>query len=138
MAAQLGGGDDMVSAINVTPFVDVVLVLLVILMVTSTEMVKASMKVDLPQAAAAGAQVDSTLNVVVEKDGAFYLDGSQVSAEQLVKATKDAKLSEPKVRAVISADQEVAYRSVMKAIDLVKQGGVSQFALDVERAAPEG
>ncbi|MCA9556295.1 MAG: biopolymer transporter ExbD, partial [Myxococcales bacterium] len=66
MAAALDPNpDEAISAINVTPFVDVVLVLLIILMVTSTEIVRRSIQVDLPTAAAAGQAVPRTLNVLV-------------------------------------------------------------------------
>ena len=61
MAGSSNDNDDVISAINVTPFVDIVLVLLIILMVTSTHIVKASFKVDLPKAASGGAAVESTM-----------------------------------------------------------------------------
>ncbi len=59
------------SAINVTPFVDIVLVLLVVLMVSSVHIVRASIEVDLPNASSGGEAVPSTLNIVIKRDGAM-------------------------------------------------------------------
>lgn len=128
-----GGDDEVISAINVTPFVDVVLVLLIILMVTSTAIVKASLKVDLPKAASAGAAVDSTLNVVVLADGKLMLDGNPTDEAGLAAAVRAAKAAEPKVQAVIAADKRVDYGEVVHVIDVVKTNGVTSFALNIER-----
>lgn len=130
---QSGGA---ISAINVTPFVDVVLVLLVILMVTSTSLVKASIGVDLPRAAAATENVERTLNLVIEADGDLLLDGQGIDEAQLAAAVRAALAQDPEVRAVISADRDAAYSAVIRGIDLVKAAGLSKFALDVERGAP--
>lgn len=136
MAAALDPNpDEAISAINVTPFVDVVLVLLIILMVTSTEIVRRSIQVDLPTAAAAGQAVPRTLNVLVAADGALILDGAPATEAALYDAAAQAKRDDPEVRAVISADHRVAYQRVVAVIDVVKGAGVSRFALDV---APRG
>ncbi|MBK6688818.1 MAG: biopolymer transporter ExbD [Deltaproteobacteria bacterium] len=130
---QNGGA---ISAINVTPFVDVVLVLLVILMVTSTSLVKASIGVDLPRAASASETVDRTLNLVIEADGDLLLDGEVVDEQRLSETVKAAIAQDPEVRAVISADRNAPYSAVIRGIDLAKAAGLSKFALDVERGAP--
>lgn len=130
---QNGGA---ISAINVTPFVDVVLVLLVILMVTSTSLVKASVGVDLPRAASASETVDRTLNLVIEADGDLLLDGEVVDEQRLLETVKAAIAQDPEVRAVISADRNAPYSAVIRGIDLAKAAGLSKFALDVERGAP--
>src|SRR5947209_19222309 len=67
--------DGPIASINIIPFVDIVLVLLVIFIVTSAAIVRASLKVDLPRAAAGGAKAVSPLNVVLERDGPLALDG---------------------------------------------------------------
>ncbi len=128
-----GGDDDVISAINITPFVDVVLVLLIILMVTSTAIVKASLKVDLPKAASAGASVDSTLNVVLTSDGKVMLDGVEVDEETLAATVRRERAANDKVQAVIAADKAVPYGQVVHLIDVVKTNGVTSFALNIER-----
>jgi biopolymer transport protein ExbD len=133
MAGKVGGDDDMMADINVTPFVDIVLVLLIILMVTSTEIVKATIQVDLPSAASGGEMVESTLNIIITKDGEFYVDGIKSTEDELVDNVRRKKADNPKVQAVIAADQAVTYNFVVRAIDLVKENGVTSFALNVDR-----
>lgn len=128
-----GGDDDIISAINITPFVDVVLVLLIILMVTSTAIVKASLKVDLPKAASAGASVDSTLNVVLTADGKIMLDGVEIEEATLAATVRRERAANDKVQAVIAADKSVPYGQVVHLIDVVKTNGVTSFALNIER-----
>ncbi|MCB9651730.1 MAG: biopolymer transporter ExbD [Deltaproteobacteria bacterium] len=128
-----GGDDEVIAAINVTPFVDVVLVLLIILMVTSTAIVKASLKVDLPKAASAGASVESTLNVIVMPDGKLLLDGAEIDETTLAAAVRREKAANEKVQAVIAADKRVPYGEVVHVIDVVKTNGVTSFALNIER-----
>ncbi|MDR7423222.1 MAG: biopolymer transporter ExbD [Armatimonadota bacterium] len=139
MASLESAGDDdgPLASINIIPFVDIVLVLLIIFMLTSTAIVKASLKVDLPRAASGGAKVDSTINLVLPREGPLQLNGQDVpsleAAGELIRreATRD-----PKVQAVIAADRGVEYGRVVELIDLVKQNGVRAFALDVERQRP--
>lgn len=135
MAAATNDADDTISAINVTPFVDIVLVLLIILMVTSTQLVKAAVEVELPKAASGGDAVEPTINVVLTRDGQLHLDGHAVSGALLSAKVRRAAKSNPKTQAVIAADQGVPYGKVVKVIDLVKQGGVRRLALDVDREA---
>ncbi|HSS37847.1 MAG TPA: biopolymer transporter ExbD [Polyangia bacterium] len=129
--------DGPIASINIIPFVDIVLVLLVIFIVTSAAIVRASLKVELPRAAAAGAKVASTLNLVLDKGGALALDGRPTTPEAARAALQAAVARNPAAQAVIAADRGVAYGKVMEVIDLVKGAGVGGFALDVERA-PNG
>lgn len=135
MAGAIGQDDEAISAINVTPFVDIVLVLLIILMVTSQHIVRASLKVELPKAASGGEAVESTLNVVMTADGAILLDGTEVSKEELAAAVIRERASQPKLQAVIAADKGVPYGRVVNLIDIVKTNGVTSFALNIERSA---
>src|SRR5687768_13013730 len=135
MAGKVGGDDEMMSDINVTPFVDIVLVLLIILMVTSTEIVRATIQVDLPQAASGGETVESTLNILITEEGRFYIDGIPATEQELIDKVRREKADNPKLQAVIAADQGVTYNYVIRAIDLVKENGVTSFALNVDREA---
>lgn len=129
--------EGILAAINVIPFVDIVLVLLVIFMLTSAAIVRASIKVELPKAAAAGARVETTINLTYTKDGSLLLDGDEISMKDAAAFVKKEARANPKVQAVISADTGVEYGRVINVIDMVKQNGVTTFALDVERG-PEG
>jgi biopolymer transport protein ExbD len=136
MAGTGGSGDDddLISEINVTPLVDVVLVLLIIFMVTATYIVRASIEVDLPRAAHGGEATGTILSVIVTKDGLLYLDGVQRTEEELVAKTKEAVAREGDgARAIISADKGALHGSVVRAIDLVRGGGVTKFAIHIEK-----
>jgi biopolymer transport protein ExbD len=124
------------AAINIIPFVDIVLVLLVIFMLTSATIVRASLKVELPKAASGGSRVDSTVNLVLTRRGELFLDGAPLSLAQAAQTVRRQSTANAKTQAVISADKGVEYGKVVELIDLVKQNGISAFALDIERGAP--
>ena len=138
MAAQTSNGEDEgpLASINIIPFVDIVLVLLIIFILTSIAIVRASMVVNLPKAATGGARVESTVNIVCNKDGSLMLNGAASTTEQIGIFVKRESATNPKLQAVIAADKGVEYGHVVDLIDLVKRNGVSAFALDVERQAP--
>jgi biopolymer transport protein ExbD len=134
-AVQNGNGEDEgpLASINIIPFVDIVLVLLIIFMLTSIAIVRASMVVNLPKAATGGARVESTVNIVCNKDGTLLLNGAASNVDEIGKFVKRESGTNPKLQAVIAADKGVEYGHVVDLIDLVKRNGVSAFALDVER-----
>lgn len=139
MAAQLEDhGDETISAINVTPLVDVVLVLLIIFMVTATYVVKEAIEVDLPRAASGGETVGPTLAFALDRDGRLYLDGVPASAEAARDAVRAALARSVEARALISADRAVSHGRVVEVIDLVKAEGLTRFAIDIERAEGAG
>ena len=136
MAAQLqDGGDDEITGINVTPLVDVVLVLLIIFMVTANFIVRETMEVDLPRAANAGETVQGLVAVVMDRQGHLYLDGAEVSEVELRAKVAESVKRDPETRAILSADQALPYGEVMHLIDVVKGEGVSRFALNIEKDA---
>lgn len=125
--------DGVISTINIIPFVDIVLVLLIIFMVTSTAIVRAAIKVDLPSAASAGDSVSTTVNLIVTADARLMLDGEELPAQTIASRLRDIAKQDNKTQAVISADKRLAYGEVVKVIDLVKTSGISNFALNIER-----
>ena len=125
--------DDLISEINVTPLVDVVLVLLIIFMVTATYIVRASIEVDLPRAAHGGEATGTILSVILTKDGQVFLDGVRRSEEELVARTKEAVARDGDARVVISADKGALHGAVVRVIDLVRGAGATRFAIHVEK-----
>jgi biopolymer transport protein ExbD len=123
-------GDDEIVGINVTPLVDVVLVLLVVLMVTAGYIASRAIPVDLPQAAT-GETVPQTLALSIDAAGGLYLDGRPASEALLHTRVAAAKRARPDVRAVIAADGRVPHQRVIRLIDLLRQEHVTEFALDV-------
>jgi biopolymer transport protein ExbD len=134
MAFQMNDGEeDVIAAINIVPFVDITLVLLIIFMLTSAAIVRASIQVDLPSAASAGSAVSSTLNLVLTKEGSLFLDGKPTTHTALASHVARAAWKDNHLQAVISADTKVDYGRVVKVIDVVKANGVKTFALNLER-----
>jgi biopolymer transport protein ExbD len=125
--------DDVIASINIIPFVDIVLVLLIIFMVTSTAIVKAAIKVELPKAANAGDAVVNTVNLVVTDGLELYIDGDAVTREKAGEILASKVAENPKTQVVISADEKLPYGDVVTIIDFIKGRGVEVFALNIER-----
>jgi biopolymer transport protein ExbD len=125
--------DDVIAQINIIPFVDIVLVLLIIFMVTSTAIVKAAIKVDLPKAANTGDAVAVTVNLVVTKEKELFLDGAPVTRQSASEKLREKTKRNPDLQAVISADRALPYGDVVSVIDFVKGNGVKTFALNIEK-----
>lgn len=131
-----GGGsrqdDDMITDINVTPLVDIMLVLLIIFMLTANLIIAPSIKVDLPAAATGEGSEPSTIALTLTKDNKLYLNGAE-STEAAVRAFVPPELEKkPELQAIIAADKEVSHGEVVHLIDLVRQLGISKFALNIE------
>jgi len=122
----------MITDINVTPLVDIVLVLLIIFMVTTTYIVNPSIKVDLPKAATGTEQTRTTLAVTLTKDGAMYLNGEKADDAAVTRWIGTELPGNPDLQAIIAADKVVPHGTVVHVIDLVKRAGVRKFAINVE------
>jgi biopolymer transport protein TolR len=122
-------GEGMISDINVTPLVDVTLVLLIIFMVTASLIVERGISIETPKTAS-GAEVKSTLAVTIDRERVMYVNGENYGDTANARAAVEAALAKtPELKAIISADKTVPHGDVMKAIDMVKLAGVTKFAL---------
>ncbi|KFE72009.1 ExbD/TolR family protein [Hyalangium minutum] len=138
MAGGAAENEDEITGINVTPLVDVVLVLLIIFMVTANFIVRETVEVDLPRAANGGETVQGLVNVVLDKEGKLFFDGTEVREDELSRKISEAVSKDKDTRAIISADQSLPYGRVMHLIDVVKGQGIAKFALNIEKdVAPE-
>jgi biopolymer transport protein ExbD len=125
----------MITDINVTPLVDVTLVLLIIFMVTTSLIVNPSIKVDLPKAVTGNDQARTTLALTLTKDGQLYLNGERTDEAQVAKQIAAELPKNPDLQAVIAADTVVSHGSVVHIIDFVKRAGVRKVAINVDSAA---
>jgi biopolymer transport protein ExbD len=130
MAQSSTQSDDMIAGINVTPLVDVVLVLLVVLMVTATYIASRAIPVDLPRAAT-GEAASAPVAVSVDSGGTLYLDGTRVAEDELRARLRVAHRRNKELRAVIAADGAVPHRRVVHVIDLLRQEQIVRFAINV-------
>jgi biopolymer transport protein ExbD len=139
MAASNNQGDDdgMVSGINVTPLVDVCLVLLIIFMVTAKWIQAQSMPLDLPKAAT-GTDIQMVFGLELHENGDVVVNGKKLAKiEDILPMAKEELQRTPDLRAVIRADKTVQHGRVIQALDLLKQGGVSKIAFGVSPIATE-
>ena len=135
MAGSLYQDDDSsgITDINVTPFVDVLLVLLVVFMVTAKLIVARGVEIDKPKASTGG-EVQSTLRVSVNATGDLYVNGDRFTEDaKAIARIKEIAATVDKPKAIIAGDRKTAYGGVMRAIDLVQQAGISAIALENER-----
>lgn len=146
MAGGAGGGfgdDDagggMISDINVTPLVDITLVLLIIMMVAAPIIANnPSIKIELPKAASGDETQKTTLSFSLAKkaDGGagydLYLNGEKVDEAKVQAVTTDLVQKNRDIQAVIAGDKGIAYGDVMHIVDLVKTLGVTKFAMTTD------
>jgi biopolymer transport protein ExbD len=123
----------LISSINVTPLVDVTLVLLIIFMVTAKIIVSQGMPMDLPKAASSSSeQLQMIFSVELTEDGRTFVDSNLVANDDLVGALgREAKRKNPDLRAVIRADKRVQHGRVIHVLDLLKQAQISKIAFAV-------
>jgi biopolymer transport protein ExbD len=130
--ASRGRGREMISGINVTPLVDVVLVLLIILMVSANYIVSRSLKVDLPKTESSDGSPDKPNTVVLTKTGTLLYNDEPISEPKLVESLKALTSKDPDTTLVVSADKEVAHGTVVHMLDAAKLAGISKFAINVQ------
>jgi len=123
----------MIVGINVTPMVDVVLVLLVILMVSATWIVSQSMKVDLPNTATSDGSAASLAAVTVGPKGELLFNDVPVSEEQLKQKLAEAGKKGDDVTLIVSADKVAQHGIVVHVLDLARAHNITKFAVSVER-----
>jgi biopolymer transport protein ExbD len=123
--------DGIISGINVTPLVDVTLVLLIVFMVTAKIIVSQGMPMDLPKAAS-GEEIQNVFSVELTLDGKTRVDSMAVDGDDSVlEMAKQARAKNKDVRAVIRADKKVEHGRVIRVMDLLKQAGVARLAFAV-------
>jgi biopolymer transport protein ExbD len=125
--------DEEITGINVTPMVDVVLVLLIIFMVTANFIAAPQgVDVDLPHASQATATAEGPLHIAVDRKGAIWVNQTGVS-EQGLREKVAAAAQASDARAIVSADQALPYGQVMHLLDVVRGAGITRFALSIEK-----
>jgi biopolymer transport protein ExbD len=130
-------GDEAITGINVTPLVDVTLVLLIIFMVTAKIIVSQSVPLDLPKAAT-GAEIQTIFSIVLAASGGTLVDSVTVANDDAIFAlAKTAHDKNNELRAVIKADSAVPHGRVIHVLDLLKQAGVAKIAFGVTPVAPQ-
>lgn len=121
-----------VADINITPFTDVVLVLLIIFMITTPMLSQHEIKVNLPKAEKTETDESKNIEVSIDKDGLVYLNGSQIHLTYFEDAVRNVITKNPNKPIVIKGDKTVQYNLIIQVMDKAKKAGATKFALAVE------
>ena len=129
--------DDIVAEINVTPLVDIVLVLLIIFIVTARFTVPPSIKVDLPQAGssdAPGGEASTTM-LTLKPGGEIFLNETATTLDLLPPQLAELRAKNAAAQIVINADENVLHGAVIRVLDLAKRSGIEKVAVSIEEKA---
>jgi biopolymer transport protein ExbD len=122
----------LIEDINVTPFVDVSLVLLIIFIVTATYIVARGIPVDLPKAST-GEEVTSPIAITITKTGAIFYEGEELSGlDELKSKVRAAQEGQKDVRAVISADKDITHGKFVSVVNVIREAGIARFAINIK------
>lgn len=133
MANLPGSDDDEIGYINITPMVDVLLVILVIFMVTANFMKMESVNINLPKVGASDPNVAKSVQVTLTVKGKLMIEDSDVTESNLViKLASEAKYR-PNMRVTLSADERLSYGTIARVMGLIRQAGITRIALSVKR-----
>jgi biopolymer transport protein ExbD len=124
----------LITDINVTPLVDIMLVLLIIFMLTAHLIAKQAIEVQLPKAAQSTPVPVTTLAVILTREGRMYLNGAETTPAELRTAVRSAVTKDPKTQVIIAGDKNVSHGRVVWVLDLVKSLGVTSFAIQIDPA----
>lgn len=135
---QRGRGRRTINEINMVPFIDVMLVLLIIFMVTAPLI--APSVIDLPSIGKAARQPDQVLQIVIDKDGLLNLKNeekaTQLQLREIASAVRLAQQGKTDPAVVISADRNVRYEVVVQVMDTLQRNGIGRVGLSVQLASP--
>jgi len=133
MASKFSDFDEPIAEINIVPFVDIILVVLIIFMVTTPLIMKPSINIKLPKAVSGDETTPSKLNITITSKGDILLNGKPSSKEEVNRYSKALVTKNPTVQAIISADKDISHGTVVSVIDAVKSAGVKKFAITIDK-----
>jgi biopolymer transport protein TolR len=140
---SLSGGSDQrpgaaaLSDINITPFVDVVLVLLIIFLITAPMMLR-GIDVKVPKTETKNVGPEERLMLTVTRERAIYLDDQPITLPRLERVLAGLQQRNPKAAVFLRADEGVEYGVVVKVMDAVKKAGIERLGMVTEPLPPRG
>ena len=118
--------------INITPFTDVVLVLLIVFMVATPALYESNLKVELPHGTTPSDDTSRDVVVTIDAEGGIYLDTRRVSLEELGKEMLEMTASVGETRVIVNGDRNVKYDAVIDVMDALARAGVKSPGLGIE------
>jgi biopolymer transport protein ExbD len=136
-ASEPSAGEEAIVGINVTPLVDITLVLLIVFMVTAKLIVSQAIPFDLPKAATGGA-MQVVFTVALDATGHVSADGQEVQGDEALRSAAHAALARDReIRTVVQASTAVAHGSVVHVLDELRKAGIRRVAFGVDKSAAE-
>ena len=136
-APEAAPGEETIASINVTPLVDITLVLLIVFMVTAKLIVAQAIPFDLPKAATGGA-TQTVLTVSLDGRGQVRADGQEMSDDESLRRVARAALArDPEIRTVVQASTAASHGSVIHVLDELRKAGVRRIAFGVDKSTAE-
>ena len=132
-----GPEEDSISGINIAPFVDVILVLLIIFMATAPLIQRRAISVNVPKAAQAEPKATATVKVLFNEKKEVFLGEQKMAPEELGFQLSVMVRADPLVHVALLADQTIPYGEVVGILDIVRGAGVKKLALEVRSKASE-
>ena len=128
---EAAGGEGPITAINVTPLVDILLVVLIIFMATAPLIQKRVLKVDVPKAAHHEKAATEAISIILNAKRELLLSGKPVNNAGLSRFLTQAAAAQPELHVTLSADKAIAYGEIVALLDLVRGCGVRKIGLEV-------
>ncbi|HMI86746.1 MAG TPA: biopolymer transporter ExbD [Polyangiaceae bacterium] len=136
-AVEQAASEETIVGINVTPLVDITLVLLIVFMVTAKLIVSEAIPFDLPKAATGGA-VQVVFTVSLDASGQVRVDGKEMQGdESLRRAAHEALARDAEIRTVVQASSVVPHGTVVHVLDQLRQAGIRRIAFGVDKTPLE-
>ena len=133
MAAATQEDEEMISGINVTPLVDITLVLLIIFMATAHMIMHRSMNLALPKVANTDTAPTQTIQIVLEADKSVALNGQKATPQDLAYNLGQMARLDPLLKVTVLADKRVGWGDMAGVLDIVRGAGVTRIATEVEQ-----
>jgi biopolymer transport protein TolR len=133
MAISQDSDNDEIGYINITPMVDVLLVLLVIFMVTANFLKMESVNINLPKVGAADPNIMKSVQVALTFNGKLLMEDTETTESNLVLKLANESKYRPNMRVTLSADERLSYGTIARTMGLIRQAGITRIALSVKR-----
>ena len=117
-----------IAEINITPFTDVILVLLIIFMVTTPLIIQTSIKVNLPNARSAKAlEVSNQIDITVSSKSMIYVEGNPITKEALKEKVSELYRNNPSLKVVLLSDKQARFKDIVAVLDIMNELGIKSL-----------
>lgn len=134
MSGKLIDDNQPIAEINIIPFVDIILVILIIFMVTAPFIIKTGFSLDLPKASSSHTVKDAKINITITVNGEVLLNGNPFDIKTIEDHLKDNKMKPDDTRVIISADKNVLHGKVISVINDMKSVGLKKIAIATKKS----